>query len=142
MRPALICLGLCCLLLWSWPIESMADGAAAADDPALDRAIPYKQEEAVSTASFLKVLSIMALLLAVVAIIAYLVKKWMLDRPGSSFTQGRIKMVEMRRLNPRLSLYLVTVDGIEYLLTQSGDSCSLTRHLNEISLEAGGVDES
>lgn len=101
--------------------------AAAADTPPQGgperTAIPFKSADGPSgTALAGRVLAGFVVVLIVGIGGVYLLKRY---APGVySYRAGggqRIQIVEIRRVTPRLTLFLVQVDGDEMLLAQSGD---------------------
>jgi len=96
---------------------------AVAQAPPAKEPIPFKRDaEALDSGLALRV----ALALGVVTALGiggvYALKRFL---PGSlggaAGASGRIKVLEVRRVTPRLTLFLVEIDGRTIALAQSGD---------------------
>lgn len=98
------------LLLWG--------GIAAAADP-----IPFRRDADPFDAAFL--LRIALALGAVIALGvggAYALRRWLPGSLGGAAGAGaKIQVLEVRRVTPRLTLFLVEIDGQRMALAQSGD---------------------
>lgn len=93
-------------------------GAAQAKEP-----IPFKRDaEALDAGLALRIALALGLVIAVGIGGVYALKRFL---PGSlggtAGPQGRIKVLEVRRVSPRLTLFLVEIDGQKIALAQSGD---------------------
>jgi len=87
--------------------------------------IPYKTG---ATTSFLSILQIIVSLMFVL-VVAYLVI-WVLKKYNTGWIMGknpqesRVSLIEVKRLTPRLSIFLIGVGGETIMLAQSGDNVS------------------
>jgi flagellar biogenesis protein FliO len=107
-------------------IAAPADEQSAAVEMALE--IPYKKDASGGSTVLLKAIIVMVLLLGVAGGALFLVKRSVLARKLGISDAKFIKLVELKRLSPRLSIYLLAVDNRHYLLAQSGDSLSIVEH--------------
>jgi flagellar biogenesis protein FliO len=89
-------------------------------------AIPFKQEQAgMGQAIGMGSVGVLLVSLAAIAVVLYLRKRLKLDLPLQERGQGRVKVIESRRMGPRALLTVVEFGGRELLLVQSehGVSC-------------------
>jgi flagellar biogenesis protein FliO len=101
-------------------VPTPATGVTA--DSPTTRAIPFKQEEYSSGSLALRVVVSFALLIGLAYGALVLLKRYYPSlRLANNVGTRRIKVIEMQRLTPRLSLFLVEVDEVTVLLAQSGD---------------------
>ena len=94
-------------------------GAAQEAGPAKEP-IPFRRNaEALDSGLALRVALALGVVIALGIGGVYALKRYL---PGSlGGTQGRIKLLEVRRVSPRLTLFLVEIDGQTIALAQSGD---------------------
>lgn len=120
------------LLIWPGNMALASNHAmeeqTAVIAPETQPAIPFKQAEQISGATLLRVGAILIFVLIVGVAAILLLKKIILDRSLIKLPAARIRLAEARRLSSRLSVYLVVVDGQEYLVSQSGDSNFMLKH--------------
>ncbi len=94
-----------------------------------DQAIPFKKpsqspSESAGRIGLVSLLSIALSLVAVIALKKVLQRKGVIsDTPGA-----RISVEDTKRLTPKLTVFLVKVDDIDYVLAQSGDELQLVKH--------------
>jgi flagellar biogenesis protein FliO len=98
-------------------------GFAAAQQPSAKEPIPFRREADVDSGTALRVALALGLVIALGVGGVYALKRFL---PGSlggaaGTTTGRINVLEVRRVTPRLTLYLVEIDGEKFALVQSGD---------------------
>lgn len=90
--------------------------------------IPYRAEEAFSAGAIARLALALLVAIALAVVVLYLLKRFFF-RTGVPGAPGqRIQLLEVRRLSPKLVLFLVAVDGEAYLLAQSGDNLISLRH--------------
>jgi flagellar biogenesis protein FliO len=103
--------------------------AVAATTPRTDASaeprIPYKQSDESAAGLVLRVAGGLTLVLLLGVGAAFVLKRYMptLQRPLSS-GPARINVLEIRRLTPKISLFLVELDGVTLLLGQNGEQVS------------------
>src|SRR5688572_17850071 len=90
--------------------------------------IPYKKDPGHGNASFLKAIIVMGLLLGLAGGALFLVKRSAIAGKLGIAEARFIKLVEMKRLSPKLNVYLLEVHGRQYLLAQAGESLSIVEH--------------
>jgi flagellar biogenesis protein FliO len=90
---------------------------------ALEPAIPFKTGSALDSGTLLRIGGVLVLCLGLALIAALLIRRY--TGVGVAAAGGRLRLLESRRLSPRLTLFLVEVDGSTHLLAQSGDSVVL-----------------
>jgi flagellar biogenesis protein FliO len=85
--------------------------------------IPFRRDaEAVDSGLALRVALALGLVVALGIGGVYALKRFMpASLGGSGGTAGRINVLEVRRVTPRLTLFLVEIDGEKFALVQSGD---------------------
>jgi hypothetical protein len=100
-----------------------ATGDGAALRPASSDGIPYrKSEEGADAGTLLRVVSGLGAVLLVGAGAIYLMKKYLPGAYGVGAAGAhKIRLVEVRRLTPRLTLFAVEYQGRQLLLAHSGD---------------------
>jgi flagellar biogenesis protein FliO len=115
--------------------------AHGADKPMAERApppIPFKQSEQSAGGLALRVFGglIVVALMGVGAV--YVLKRYLPTVYRSAVTDtARIKLVEVRRLTPKTTLFLVELDGVSLLLGDSGDGLTV---LHQAPKRAGDRD--
>jgi hypothetical protein len=101
--------------------------AATGDAPVLRAAnaetIPYRRaEEGADGAMLLRVIAGLGAVLLVGAGAIYVLKKYLPGAYGIGASgPQRIRLLEVRRMTPRLTLFAVEFEGKHFLLAQSGD---------------------
>lgn len=100
-----------------------ATGEGAALRPASADGIPYrKSEDGADAGTLLRVVTGLGAVLLVGAGAIFLMKKYLPGAYGIGVAgTHQIKLVEVRRLTPRLTLFAVEYRGRQLLLAQSGD---------------------
>ena len=98
-------------------------GFTAAQAPPAKEPIPFKRDaEALDSGLALRVALALGVVIALGIGGVYALKRFL---PGSlggvAGASGRIKVLEVRRVTPRLTLFLVEIDGRTIALAQSGD---------------------
>lgn len=92
-----------------------------------EKAIPYKREEVSTGESAGRAGIILVVLLSVGVGGLYIVKRYFpqlytnMPLPVKAKARRRMEMIETMRLNSKISLYLLQVDGRPLVLAQSGD---------------------
>lgn len=106
---------------------------------AIQRDIPYRRDDPVTTSLIVRVVGSLVLVLAMAAGIIYILKRYMPGwRIGVSDKSSRITVLEIKRLTPRTFLFLVQVDGKTLLLAQSNDRVTAL-NLMESATPASGA---
>lgn len=115
MRVALI---LCFSLTLCLPAAFAADNGSSKES-----AIPFKRtEEDASTSSLWRVVLSFGAVVALGVGAAYVIRRYIPASVGRAIGgTARIEVLEVRRVTPKLTLFLVHADGERILLTQSGD---------------------
>jgi len=135
MRAVLI---LCAAL--SFTFADIGSSAAESNSPK-DGTIPFKRgEEVASAGSLLRVVLSLGFVVVAGVGVLYLLKRYVpasLGRMAGS--EGRIEILETRRVTPRLTLFLIKIDGETVLLTQSGDRVMHTRLTKSSSSTGDGI---
>lgn len=110
------------LLLTVWSLHAGAMHAEEAPTQAGNtRPIPFKTEPTPVEEQGVKTALILILLLGTTGTGLYLLRRRMPRLAGLDAGQGRLRVIERVRLNPRSTLYLVSFDQREILLAQCGD---------------------
>ena len=115
---------LCAAILISYCLEAAARPEGDAAPTATERQIPFKSGEAVGTgATVLRVAVGLGIVLAIGVVGLALLRKYvpMMSSVKTLGTSKEIELIELRRLTPRLTLFLVDVQGVRYLFSLSGD---------------------
>jgi flagellar biogenesis protein FliO len=115
---------LCAATLISHCLVAAANPEGDVASVTAERHIPFKSGEAVGTGTtVLRVAAGLAVVL-VIGIVGLILLRKYVPNLGSSTAPGSskvIELIELRRLTPRLTLFLVDVQGVRYLFAQSGD---------------------
>lgn len=120
-------LGLLCIWLsLIFPMHAISAEQASVPSAATPRAIPFKQESQNLGSQLGQSLLLLLILVAIAAAILYAAKKY-LPRftPGGNTTGKRLQLVEVTRLTPKTTLFLVQFDESTLLLGQHGESFNL-----------------
>ena len=117
-------LPLCVAVLCSYGIAAVASQNGSTAPVASERHIPFKSGDETSTgATVLRVVAGLGVVL-VIGVVALVALRKFVPMVSSVTPPGRtreIELIELRRLTPRLTLFLVEVHGTRYLFAQSGD---------------------
>ena len=101
------------------------NGVRGGEEENQDKAIPFKTSAGVSLLTIAQVIISLLFVLVVAYLIIWLLKKyntgWIM---GKNLQDSRVSLIEVKRLTPKLSVFLIGVDGETVLLAQSGDSVS------------------
>lgn len=84
--------------------------------------IPFKDGNILAETSLVRVLVVTVIGLVLVIFSAYILKKIYLKQPVSGSTGQNIKLVEIKRLTPKLTLFVVRVNDKQFVIAQSGDN--------------------
>lgn len=109
------------LFFFQLPIHAATPAAVESE-----KRIPYKgsevEGEPVSTTIIKLVLGLGVVLTMGVGAI-FLLRRYLpgVDVAGKGLARRHIELLEIRRITPRLSVFLIEVDGQRHLLAQSGD---------------------
>lgn len=97
--------------------------------PATAQAIPFKRQPNIDTGSVYHV-AWMTLLAAGVAVgSAFLIKKYLQQRGLIHIAKdSRINVLDTKRVSPKLTVFLISIDGMNYVVLQSADRTTITRH--------------
>ena len=111
------------LLLWS---AGASQPATAADPipppPRSAQAIPFKSAETVGASTVLRTVAGLGLVLVIGTAAVYLLRRYLPAVHGyKSGASQKINVLEIRRLTPRTTLFLIECEGRHLLLAQSGD---------------------
>lgn len=102
---------------------NMGVGLAQESAPApMPRAIPYKSDSASLEDQSTRTLVVLVGLLALTAGGLYYLRRRMPGLAGLATSGPRLKVVERVKLNPRCTMYLISLDQQEVLLVQCGDA--------------------
>jgi flagellar biogenesis protein FliO len=127
MRSAACWIVLAIVLGGVWFQPSYALEPAVERPSAAPQSIPFKRERATDAGSVHHVLLITLLAAAVAVGCALLVRKYLQQRgliqPAKT---NRITILDTRRVSPKLTIFLISVDGRNYIVTQSSDRTTLT----------------
>lgn len=104
----------------------MSGPASAADpvppSPRNVQAIPFKNVETVGTSTVLRTVAGLGVVLIVGIAAVYLLRRYFPAAHGyKSGASRKIDVLEIRRLAPRVTLFLIECEGRRLLLAQSGD---------------------
>jgi flagellar biogenesis protein FliO len=97
-------------------------GAPVATKSESTESLPYRQDSVVAPATITRL--VMAVLVAlVIAVISILfLKKYLFVFDGKRQGERRIRLIEAKRISPRLFLFLVQVDEQTILIAQNGEN--------------------
>jgi flagellar biogenesis protein FliO len=115
--------------LWLVPVASFPQPDVAPEAPATDGiGIPYKDQDVFSTEALTRVT--LALLVAIIVAVGVLLalKRFYAPAGGGVASGNRVRLIEAKRLSPKLVVFLVQVDEEAYLLAQNGDRLTLVKH--------------
>jgi flagellar biogenesis protein FliO len=123
---------LCIALVLCPPPVRAADGGSGKEST-----LPFKRtEEVASTTPLWRVVLSFGVVVAIGFGAAYAVRRYIPASVGRAIgSAGRIEVLEVRRITPKLTVYLIQADGEKFLLTQSGDRVTSQR----MSLSSPGV---
>lgn len=96
------------------------------------QAIPFKKNEVFSEKNLLRtgIVSMLGVLVAFGVLIV--IKRYVVNQPAGVTDMNCINLRAVKRLTPKLMLFVVCVDNREYLILQSGDRVAVTKHRENI----------
>ena len=120
------------LFFLSVSLQMSPAAAQAADTPvaADDRSIPYKRTGETGTdVSVVRVVLGLGLVMAIGIGAIFAIRRYLPGSYGASAVPGsrHIDLVEVRRLTPRLTLFLLNVDGEKIVLAQTSETLAMHR---------------
>lgn len=125
---------LTCLIL-AWLLGTVVcvsadDTAEAGSAPtAVVSEIPYKELSAVPSGSLQRVAIVLVFALVIGVLAIWLLRKKLVsDGLITKVNNNRISLASIRRITPKLTIYVVEVDTISYLITQHGSNTQVIRH--------------
>lgn len=114
--------------LLSAPSFSASKSEGSYSPPAANSEIPYKRENSVDGTAIIRSFIILFVLLGAVTAAAFFLKRSEFARKLGVSEFKHIDLIELRRLSPKLTVYLIKVQGKHYLLTQAGEHVSVVEH--------------
>lgn len=120
------------LFFLSISLQMPAARVQAADKPAAgeDRPIPYKRTgEAETDVSAIRVVLGLGLVLAIGIGAIFAIRRYLPGSYGVAAVSGsrHIDLMEVRRLTPRLTLFLLNIDGEKIVLAQTSEALAVHR---------------
>lgn len=116
LRAAILLLALACA-----PTPLLCPNVAQAE-AASEQRIPFKRGEETGGGMALRVIGGFALVVFVGIAAVYLLKRYLpVGYRSTSAGAAHLRVIEAHRLTPRVTLFLVELDGARLLLGQSGD---------------------
>ena len=102
--------------------------------------IPFKDDNIVTEKKLIKVaiVSILGVLVAIVVLAS--LKKFLIKLPVATGVEDRVRLQNIKKLSPKLTLMIARVDDKEYLISQSGDRVTIVQH-REIEQVKDDIDE-
>lgn len=122
------------LIEFLFAVPVLAQESAAADSAELESQhaevnsipektpIPFKSQSEISGGVITKIVFVLIVLLMLAAIGLYLAKRLMLPAKNSLGGDRSIHVLEVRRLSPKTTMYLIGFENRRLLLAQTGDS--------------------
>ena len=113
---------------------TMIDVCMALDDaqeavPSQERPLVFKKEPVISTGAASRVALVTLLAIGMAVGGAWLIRRYLKTKGMIlSGADGRMTVKETRRVSNRLTLFLISVDDQEYLISQAGDNTTVVRH--------------
>lgn len=88
--------------------------------------IPFKKEGEVSSGQLFRIAGVFVVVVALGIGAIYVLRRYLpgVDVPGNG-ERKRIRLIEVRRLTPKVVLFLVEVDGRTLLLSQQGEKLAM-----------------
>lgn len=83
--------------------------------------LPFRNESVIPTPTLLRVAAVMVLGLALAIAVVFILKRYLFARDLIGSGKHRMQLLEVRRLSPRLILFMVRVDEKTMVLAQSGE---------------------
>lgn len=111
----------CVWLVAFAPVAAPADAPATVPVEAPAAGLPFRTDGIVTQAMLARVAVAVALALAAAFGAAYLLRRFLLATGVQGGQGRRMQLLEVRRLSPRLTLFMVRVDRRTLVLAQSGE---------------------
>jgi flagellar biogenesis protein FliO len=137
MRPFLQAVVLL-LILFSFlaaPLNASED-AKTQTGSSMDEPIPFKRQTMPTKDYFPRVISVSLVAVGLVFGVGVCLRRKLLKKGLIIAASGlRIKVSESKRITPKMTVFLIDVDGKDYLLVQSGEQIQLAKHDVNLSAE-------
>lgn len=129
------------LMLLIAPVLAVQDETALSAQTSDYSKIPFKPEPQSSSDLLSKVFLVMMISIVLIIGVLFLMKKTLLKQQGI-FNGQRIHLCDIKRLSPKLSVFLIKIDKQEYIVLQTANSAELHMHTsltsnNDTSVENG-----
>jgi flagellar biogenesis protein FliO len=86
------------------------------------QAIPFRQDSVIPPENIIRVAIVLIFGLALAFLAIYLLKKYYFSSSLSGIDQKRIQLIEVKRVSPRLMLFMLEIDKKTIVLAQSGET--------------------
>lgn len=107
-------------------------------EPTAEEPIPFKPQRTPSAGSLSRILFVFLLTVGGVIGAAVVLKRNLQKKGVISVVRGtRIKVSETKRISPKITVFLVAVDGTDYLMVRSGEQIQIARHDRNMVVESG-----
>ncbi|MGD9364150.1 MAG: hypothetical protein PVH87_00515 [Desulfobacteraceae bacterium] len=94
-----------------------------------ERPILFKSQSGLGTGTMYRVVWVTLLAMAMAIGSALLIKRYLQQKGLIHFEKGgRITVIETRRVSPKLTVFLISVDLQEYLIVHAGDETTVIQH--------------
>lgn len=112
--------GIMIAMLW------LCSGVAVASEAVttVQQVIPYKVDKGAMAGAGVSIFVFLILFIGLGALLYYLKKREIL-KIGDTYKEGAIKVLGVRRLNPKTMAFVINANGTDVLVVQANDNISL-----------------
>lgn len=107
-------------MLWLYSGVAVATEAVTT----VQQAIPYKADKGAMAGAGVSIFVFLFIFIVLGAILYYLKKREIL-KIGDTYKDGVIKVLGVRRLNPKTMAFVINANGTDVLVVQANDNISL-----------------
>ena len=120
LRHLALCVVLVGQLAMSLPVS--AQEAEPEASPPAEASIPFREDEIFASQFLLRVLLVTALGVAIAVAAAWALRRYFHRVLPTSGSDAEVRLVSFRKLTPRMSVFVIEVDGHRFAVVESGDS--------------------
>ncbi|MES9851122.1 MAG: hypothetical protein ABW170_04740 [Candidatus Thiodiazotropha sp. L084R] len=102
-------------------VEKLNNSESISSEHDLSKGVPYRKDPVISGDTLTRVLAAIVIAIIIIIAVVYALKKFLFARDYLTIKDNRMQLLDIKRLSPRLTLFMVRVDDKTMVLAQSGD---------------------
>ncbi|MES9938912.1 MAG: hypothetical protein ABW104_03970 [Candidatus Thiodiazotropha sp. 6PLUC2] len=102
-------------------IDKISKNESISSEHDSSQGVPYRKDSIISGETLTRLLIAIVIALLLIIVIVYALKKFLFARDYLSVKENRMQLLDVKRLSPRLTLFMVRIDDKTVVLAQSGE---------------------